>query len=95
MLDRAEQRVLDETARRLRAEDPGLAARLARRPVGGRLSRLVLVCLGVLAVGLLFLGLVGQAFVLAAMAAAWWAHQRYRAGWEPRDDTRSSPHSGR
>ena len=76
MLDRAEQRILDETARQLRSEDPNLANRLAGRSVGEGIFRGALVSLGVLALTLVFLGSVGQALVLVAVGAAWWAHRR-------------------
>lgn len=88
MLNEAEQQVLDETARQLRADDPHLAQRLRRRPGRHQLSSAGNACLAVLAVILLVLGQAGQAFVLAVVAVAWWVYRRYQNDQVPGTHTR-------
>ena len=78
-LDDAERSVLAETERSLAADDPSFARRW-HRAWGGRRSRarVALVAVGLLLiVGLIWLGLPGQAFLVLLLAVgvmlgSWW-----------------------
>lgn len=79
-LDDAERSVLEETERALAEHDPSLARRLRRGWHGSarRRGMIVTAVALLLIVGLLWLDLVGQAFLIAMLASAvvvvcgWW-----------------------
>jgi hypothetical protein len=88
MLDDEERTVLEETEQALLRDDPGLARRMRRRPGGGdgRARRVaVAVVTLALVVGLLWLGLPGQALLVVLvglgflLALGWWPSERVTA----------------
>jgi hypothetical protein len=82
VLNERERRILSAIEQGLRQDDPDLRDRLELAPPPRRWLpswRSVAAVLGaVVAVGLVFLGLVGHALVLVAVAAGPWALQRWR-----------------
>jgi hypothetical protein len=81
MLDDDERTVLDETERALARNDPGLARRM-RRGRSGRGRRLtVVLATVVLVVGLLWLGLPGQALLVVMVGLGFLV----ALGWRPAD----------
>jgi non-ribosomal peptide synthetase component F len=96
MLDDQERTVLEETARALARNDPGLARRM-RRGGRGRGQRVAVTAVTlVLVVGLLWLGLPGQALLVVMvglgvlLALGWRPARRLRAVLRGDQDT---PHS--
>lgn len=77
-LDDAERSVLAETERALAAHDPGFARRFDNGWRGRHRGAIVLAAATALIVGLGWLGLAGQAFLIGALAIAvvvtygWW-----------------------
>jgi hypothetical protein len=95
-LDDEERSVLDETERSLAEHDPALARRLREgwRPGRRRRRGMVVTTAAVLlVVGLLWLDLVGQAFLIAALAVAvvvladWWPAREIGAVLRRQDRT--------
>jgi hypothetical protein len=79
MLDDDERTVLEETEKELARDDPGLVRRM-RRGRSGRGRRVaVLVATVVLVVGLLWLGLPGQALLVVMLGLGF----LLALGWEP------------
>ena len=82
MLDDEERTVLEETEQALLRDDPGLARRMRRRPGGGdgRARRVaVAVVTLALVVGLLWLGLPGQALLVVMVGLGF----LLALGWRP------------
>lgn len=81
MLDDDERTVLEETERALLRDDPALARRMrrgrVRRTTGRRLA--ILVVTATLVVGLLWLGLPGQALLVVMVGAGFLVG----TGWRP------------
>ncbi len=79
MLDDEERTVLEETEKALARNDPGLARRM-RRCRSGRGRRVtVMVATGVLVLGLLWLGLPGQALLVVMVGLGF----LLALGWRP------------
>lgn len=87
MLDDRERRTLAEMEQQLSLQDPGLEARQRRRAWRRSWWPRLSVAAGLaLAVGLLALGLVGQAFLIAALGAIPLALGRPRPARIPSDE---------
>ena len=79
MLDDEERTVLEETEKELAREDPGLVRRMRRGRRGRGRRVAVLVATVLLVVGLLWLGLPGQALLVVVLGLGFLV----ALGWQP------------